>query len=579
MKTRVIINLFVVLVFSALAGVAYGVTKIAPTQAEAGHPFTIIDTPKRRLIGGSVAVFKLGGLEVLLSGRTRKPYNTMQGRLAPDMFGGEYTVFVRQPDGTEFEIGLFTVLGPTAPPPSIAPDIGAPGDAFTINDPLARMQSGDLAVFYAEGTDPAIDGVSDDSVVVSPDGTSLSGNVPAGAAQGVQNFVSVRPDTTADSRFGDLGFFVTVGSDVANLITPYVNESDMSHIFDVFSSDISSPPRFFVHDGIDIYPQGDLKSFQAACSGRVQKIYTFDDQVTIFIACNSTYTIDYNFESQAPQTGQTQLANIMVVEDQIVSQGEIIGYLYAAANPTAAHVHFTFYKNWIPSCPEPYFDQAARDSILKLIHETDPNINMCYGPNVTPPALATPYLNEFDMSEINAGFSSDNSISPWGFVHDGIDIFPQGDLKPFQAACSGVVDSVELRQASVDSNWQVEVLIQCDDYVSDPAMGGYFIPFSVNYIFEPMSDNQMDGQTQLLNIMVAEGQNVTQRDIIGNLVVVGEEAHVHFGLVQFGSSTFSALGITSIPLCPEPHFSTEGKDSILKLLHVVWPSASMCYQD
>jgi hypothetical protein len=478
MKTRVIVNLFAVLVFSALAGVAYGVTKIAPIQAKAGHPFTIIDTPQKRLIEGSVAVFRLGGQEVVLPGRTHKPYNTMHGRLAPDMFGGDYTVWVRQPDGAEIEIGSFTVLGPTAPP--------------------------------------------------------------------------------------------------SNLITPYVNESDMTDIRDGFSSDKSSSPWDFVHDGFDIYPQGDLKPFQAVCSGRVHWIYTGSEQVIVMLACNSTFTAEYNFETQSPQTGQTQLDNIIVVENQEVSQGDIIGYLYAPNEN--AHVHFTLHKNWIPSCPEPYFGLDARNSMLNLLRVTFPDADMlCYGGDVTPPPLVTPYINESDMTEINAGFSSDNSISPWGFVHDGIDIYPQGDLKPFQASCSGIVDSVELRQANPGPNWQVEVLIECNNYVSDLDKGGYFIPFSVDYVFEPMSSIQTDGETQLANITVNQGDTVSQGGIIGYLYATNVNAHVHFGLVQFGSSAFSTLGVPSIPLCPEPHFSTEGKDSILNLLHVVWPSANMCY--
>ena len=69
-------------------------------------------------------------------------------------------MFLRQPDGTEFEIGPFTVLGPSAPPPFIEPDLGPPGTSFTITDYLARIESGDLAVFYAEGTDPATQGVA-----------------------------------------------------------------------------------------------------------------------------------------------------------------------------------------------------------------------------------------------------------------------------------------------------------------------------------------------------------------------------------------------------------------------------------
>lgn len=90
-----------------------------------------------------------------------------------------------------------------------------------------------------------------------------------------------------------------------------------------------------------------------------------------------------------------------------------------------------------------------------------------------------------------------------------------------------------------------------------------------------MSIEQSDGQTQLTNIHVVEDQAVSQGDIIGSLFVAGEGAHVHFGVVNLGPPSFS---IPDIPICPEPHFSREGKDSVLNLLHMVWPSANMCYQ-
>jgi hypothetical protein len=440
-----------------------------------------------------------------------------------------------------------------------------------------------------------MDGTGSGRVTSSPDGISCETDCQEGYDSGTQITLTAAPysgsifagwsgggcsgtgtctltisgDTSVTANF-DLS-----PSDTVSLITPYVNESDMEEIRDVHSSDYTISPPGRVHDGIDIYPLGNLKPFQAACSGRVDIIYPFSDQVTLFISCNPTYTIQYNFESQAPDSGQTQLDNIEVVEGQTVSQGDIIGYLYDA-DPDAAHVHFTFTKNSIPVCPDPYFNSGATSSIESLIIL---NLDMCYGPDVTPPALVTPYVNELDMKEIKAGFSSDNSISPWGFVHDGIDVYPQGDLKAFQAACAGIVDSVELRQAAGGSNWQVDVLIQCDDYVEDPDDGGYFIPFSVDYVFEPMSDNQTDGQTQLGNIEVIEGQTVSQGDIIGRLDVVGVEARVHFGIVQFGSSAFQALGVTGIPTCPEPHFSPAANDSILNLLHAAWPSAGICYQN
>ncbi len=206
---------------------------------------------------------------------------------------------------------------------------------------------------------------------------------------------------------------------------------------------------------------------------------------------------------------------------------------------------------------------------------TFPGAGLCYGGDVNP----TPYADESDMTEIKAAFSSENSTPPWGYAYDGIDIYPQGNLKAFQATCSGIVDSVDLRQAGTGSNWQVEVLINCEEYVDDPDTGLYFIPFSTDYIFEPMTKDPIKGLTQRANVKVVKGQNVSQGEIIGYLNTFGPGAHVQFGLELFGGSFFSGWGVTSIPLCPEPHFSPTANDSILDLLHVVWPSAKMCYQN
>ena len=380
---------------------------------------------------------------------------------------------------------------------------------------------------------------------------------------------TINTDTIVTAQFN------LIATEISNLITPYVNESDMSDIRDGFSTIENNGYWNFIHDGMDIYPDENLKPFQAVCDGRVRWMYTGDEQVIVMLACNSTYTAEYNFETQAPNTGQIQLANIQVTEGQAVSQGDIIGRLYVG--DPAAHVHFSLYKNWVPTCPEPYFSPAAKTSMLNLLHETYPGADLCYGANVTPPPMVMPYIDESDMADINVGFSTEYSSSPWGFVHDGLDIFPQGNLKPFQAVCAGTVDDVQLVRAKPGANWQVKVLLQCNDYV--PNTGGYFIPFSAEYIFEPMTKAPPKGQQQLADITVVEGQHVSQGDIIGYLHDTHKGAHVQFGLVQFGSSAFSTLGVPRLPICPEPHFSAAGKDSVLKLLHLVWPSANMCYQN
>ncbi len=381
---------------------------------------------------------------------------------------------------------------------------------------------------------------------------------------------------------GKYGLVYTVTAPTVTLtplITPYVNESDMASVSQIFNShpdaNASDFSLRYVHDGLDIAPTGNLKPFRAACSGRVRWVLAFDDGVNVMVDCDSTYTLEYNFEPQSAQTGQTQLAYIAVVTGQTVSQGDVIGSLYVA-NP-AAHVHFAVIKDWVNNCPEPYFDPVAKNSILNLVHVRFPGTDMCHGGDVTPVPLVTPYVNESDMALVSEAFSSDGSVSPWGFVHDGIDFFPKGNLKPFRAACSGVVDSVQLLQNNVTSNWQVNLTIECNPYVLDPNMGGYFPPLAVEYIFEPRSAVQTDGQAQLSNIIVTTGRAVSQGDVIGSLYTAGEGAHVHFGTIPFGSML--ARGLPNIPSCPEPHFSSEAKTSIMNLLHVVWPGANMCYQN
>ena len=92
--------------------------------------------------------------------------------------------------------------------PSIDPTSGPIGSAFTITDPRGRIQQGDLAVFYLKGTNPAL-GTPADNVIVNPDGTTLSGTVPAVASPNSQYNVSVRPALSSPARFNALDFFVT----------------------------------------------------------------------------------------------------------------------------------------------------------------------------------------------------------------------------------------------------------------------------------------------------------------------------------------------------------------------------------
>jgi murein DD-endopeptidase MepM/ murein hydrolase activator NlpD len=168
-------------------------------------------------------------------------------------------------------------------------------------------------------------------------------------------------------------------------------------------------------------------------------------------------------------------------------------------------------------------------------------------------SMLTPYLNNSDISSINEAFSSTSS-APWGFQHNGVDFFPTGNNKPFQAVASGTVDEVNLWQNNISSNWQVNVRIKVNP------------TYIVEYAFEPFSTSQTDGNTQRANISVSVGQTVVQGDAIGNLFTVNPGAHVHFGLLQ-----------NSISICPETYFTVSAKDSVLGLIHKDHPTWNMCY--
>ena len=85
--------------------------------------------------------------------------------------------------------------------------MGPVGTLFTITDDQARIQDGDIAFFYPNGS-PSELGLPANNVEISDGGRKLTGNVPAVADRGTEHAVAVRPDYSSNSRFGDLLFFV-----------------------------------------------------------------------------------------------------------------------------------------------------------------------------------------------------------------------------------------------------------------------------------------------------------------------------------------------------------------------------------
>lgn len=167
-------------------------------------------------------------------------------------------------------------------------------------------------------------------------------------------------------------------------------------------------------------------------------------------------------------------------------------------------------------------------------------------------SMTAPFVNAADIVAVNEAFSTTTS-APWRFAHNGIDFFPAtATLKSFQAASTGIVSSVNQRQNG--SNWQVNVRIQ------------FNTTFSLEYIFETFSTSQADGDAQRADILVANGQAVSQGQLIGRLHAVGSGAHVHFGLLKNGTA-----------ICPEPYFTADTRQSVLALVQRTYPGSNMCY--
>jgi len=167
-------------------------------------------------------------------------------------------------------------------------------------------------------------------------------------------------------------------------------------------------------------------------------------------------------------------------------------------------------------------------------------------------SMMTPYVNAADIVAVREAFSTTTS-APWSFAHDGIDFFPAtGTLKSFQAASAGTISRVD--QVQNGSNWQVNVGIQ------------YNATFSLEYVFEPFSTSRADGDAQRADILVSNGQTVSQGQVIGRLHTVGSGAHVHFGLRRNGAA-----------ICPEPYFTADARQSVLALVRMTYPGSNMCY--
>jgi hypothetical protein len=184
--------------------------KVTPWKGKPGHGFTVHDIPMARLITGSIAEFEDAFGDVYqVPLLTHHPYKTAKGSVPSYIPAGTYTVWIVNDYFGGFSVGTFEVVGTDVvlDPPSIEPESGSVGTDFKITDPQGRIQSGDLALFYTQGSDPAL-GTPAENVSV-PGSTTLNGRVPSSLIGGITYYVAVRPTPTSPSRFDDLPFTVS----------------------------------------------------------------------------------------------------------------------------------------------------------------------------------------------------------------------------------------------------------------------------------------------------------------------------------------------------------------------------------
>ncbi len=202
------------------------------------------------------------------------------------------------------------------------------------------------------------------------------------------------------------------------------------------------------------------------------------------------------------------------------------------------------------------FTAAGVSGSVPISRLANDNVPLCesFQSNGSALQLISPYVNENEIVWVNPfSFSADSVTGLW---HDGIDFSVTTDLSEFQAACSGEVDTIALFKSG--DYWQVNISVLCDER------------YLIDYAFEPMGVRQ-DGETQLDNIAVSIGQTVSQGDIIGRLHRADEESAqwstMHFGL---------RLRKNYEPVCPDQFFTSEAKESILRLIHKDNPDWNMC---
>jgi murein DD-endopeptidase MepM/ murein hydrolase activator NlpD len=167
------------------------------------------------------------------------------------------------------------------------------------------------------------------------------------------------------------------------IITPYVNESDIISANEAYSLDANNPYWGFSHPGVDFMADHTI-DVQASISGTIGNLTVAEDPGQM--GWHAGFCIDTATESSVCYNLET-FSHDATIHDQLVAglrfsngthvnQGDVIAQLVFGGS--GAHIDFGVTKPGTRVCPEPYFTDAARESVLRIIHILQPTWPMCY---------------------------------------------------------------------------------------------------------------------------------------------------------------------------------------------------------
>ncbi len=162
------------------------------------------------------------------------------------------------------------------------------------------------------------------------------------------------------------------------MIAPYTDESKISRIGPYSSTEDS--PLGIKHPGIDFFPVSDMMPFLAVTGGKITN-FRSESGNTQFCIDHNPFLVCYSFEtfSSDDAVSQRQRDNVFVKNGDEVKQGDMIGKLIYGGD--GAHVDLGVMRlgeNGEKICPESYFTEEAKASIVSLIQKDHTDLFMCY---------------------------------------------------------------------------------------------------------------------------------------------------------------------------------------------------------